>query len=78
MPAFAGMTIPIELLPTSFALRLGLRQIDGLREADVQRLVSIRDGIATELNPHLFAPPPPILSSPGLGTGDASNHRSVG
>jgi error-prone DNA polymerase len=29
---------------TSFALRLGLRQIDGLREADVQRLVAIRAG----------------------------------
>lgn len=41
-----------------FALRLGLRQIDGFREADAQRLVSIRDGIAAELNPHLFAPPP--------------------
>jgi error-prone DNA polymerase len=41
----------------TFALRLGLRQIDGLREADIQRLVSIRDGIASELLPHLFAPP---------------------
>ena len=39
-----------------FALRLGLRQIDGLREAEVQRLVSARNGIPAELNPHLFAP----------------------
>ncbi|HSD91995.1 MAG TPA: error-prone DNA polymerase [Methyloceanibacter sp.] len=29
-----------------FALRLGLRQIDGLREDDVKRLVAIRDGRA--------------------------------
>src|SRR5262245_62103381 len=43
----------------AFALRLGLRQIDGLREVEVQRLVSVRDGIPTELNPHLFAPPHP-------------------
>jgi len=28
----------------TFALRLGLRQIDGLREADAQKLVSVRDG----------------------------------
>ncbi len=28
-----------------FALRLGMRQIDGLREDDVQRLVSVRDGL---------------------------------
>ena len=27
------------------ALRLGMRQIDGLREADVQRLVSVRDAV---------------------------------
>ena len=40
----------------AFALRLGLRQIDGLREAEVQRLVSARNGIPAELNPHLFAP----------------------
>ncbi|HEX2447639.1 MAG TPA: error-prone DNA polymerase [Methyloceanibacter sp.] len=50
----------------AFALRLGLRQIDGLREDDVKRLVSIRDGIAADLNPHLFCPPHPTLSSPGL------------
>jgi error-prone DNA polymerase len=48
----------------AFALRLGLRQIDGLREDDVKRLVSIRDDVPTELNPHLFCPP--LLSSPGL------------
>jgi error-prone DNA polymerase len=29
----------------AFALRLGLRQINGLREADIQKLVSVRDGI---------------------------------
>ena len=39
------------------ALRLGLRQIDGLREDDVKRLVSIRDGLPADLDPHLFAPP---------------------
>ncbi len=32
----------------SFALRLGLRQIDGLREDDVKRLVSIRDRLPTK------------------------------
>ena len=32
----------------SFALRLGMRQIDGLREDDVQRLVSIRDHLPTK------------------------------
>jgi error-prone DNA polymerase len=41
----------------SFALRIGLRQIDGLREEDAKRLVSVRDGLPTDLNPHLFAPP---------------------
>jgi error-prone DNA polymerase len=49
-----------------FALRLGLRQIDGLREDDVKRVVSMRDGIPAELDPHLFAPPHQSLSSPGL------------
>jgi error-prone DNA polymerase len=63
--------------PETFALRLGLRQIDGLREDDVQRLVSIRDGIPSEFLPHLFAPPHPlIMSSPGL-TGRSSNHGSL-
>ena len=42
----------------AFALRLGLRQIDGLREEDVKRIVSERDGIPAEFNPHLFAPQP--------------------
>jgi error-prone DNA polymerase len=41
----------------TFALRLGMRQVDGLCEDDVKRLVSIRDGIPTEYLPHLFAPP---------------------
>ena len=50
----------------AFALRLGLRQIDGLREVEAQCLVSVRDGIPTELNPHLFAPPHP---SPCKGEG---------
>ena len=36
---------------SDFALRLGLRQIDGLREADVQRLVSVRERIAPESHP---------------------------
>ena len=53
-----------------FALRLGLRQIDGLREDDAKRLVSIRDALPADLNPHLFAPQP--MSSPGL-TGRSSN-----
>ena len=57
----------------SFALRLGLRQIDGLREDDVKRLVSIRDGLSAESMPHLFMPPHPVLSSPDL-TGRSSNH----
>jgi error-prone DNA polymerase len=59
------------------ALRLGMRQVDGLREDDVKAIVSIRDGIPAELNPHLFAPPQPSLSSPGL-TGRSSNHEDQG
>ncbi|MGH6804231.1 MAG: error-prone DNA polymerase, partial [Methyloceanibacter sp.] len=42
---------------SSFALRLGMRQIDGMREDDVKCLVSIRDRLPADLNPHLFAPP---------------------
>jgi error-prone DNA polymerase len=42
----------------NFALRLGLRQIDGMREDDVKRLVAIRDGLPEALNPHLFCPQP--------------------
>ncbi|MGI8725510.1 MAG: error-prone DNA polymerase [Methyloceanibacter sp.] len=55
----------------AFALRLGLRQIDGLREEDVKRIVSVRDGIPAELEPHLFAPPlaPDSLPSPSKGEG---------
>ena len=60
----------------TFALRIGLRQIDGLREEDVKRLVSVRDGIPAELNPHLFCPQPLPLSSPGL-TGRSSNHETL-
>ena len=61
----------------TFALRLGMRQVDGLREDDVKSIVSIRDGIPAELNPHLFAPPQPSMSSPGL-TGRSSNHEDQG
>ncbi len=50
-----------------FALRLGMRQIDGLREDDVKAIVSIRDGIPAEMNPHLFAPPLAASSSLPLG-----------
>ena len=51
------------------ALRLGMRQIDGLREADVQRLVSIRDCISADLN---F--PPPERGRVAMAFG----HRRVG
>src|SRR6185437_780073 len=37
---------------SSFALRLGMRQIDGLHEEDVKRLVSVRDGVPAESLPH--------------------------
>ena len=47
---------------SSFALRLGLRQIDGLREDDVKRLVSIRDGLPADLNPHLFCHPAHVIA----------------
>jgi error-prone DNA polymerase len=60
-----------------FSLRLGMRQVDGIREDDVKAIVSIRDGISVELNPHLFAPPQPSMSSPGL-TGRSSNHEDQG
>ncbi len=56
-------------------LRIGLRQIDGLREEDVKRLVSMRDGLPVEINPHLFCPQPLPLS-PGL-TGRSSNHETL-
>jgi error-prone DNA polymerase len=48
-----------------------MRQIDGLREDDVQRLVSIRDSVAADLNPHLFAPQP-APASPHPPWGGAS------
>ena len=47
-----------------FALRLGMRQVDGLREDDVKAIVSIRDGIPAEFHPHLFAPPQPSSHRP--------------
>jgi error-prone DNA polymerase len=47
-----------------FALRLGMRQVDGLREDDVKAIVSVRDGIPPEFLPHLFAPPLAASSIP--------------
>ena len=64
---------------SAFALRLGLRQIDGLREEDVRRIVAVREGVSPDLDPHLFAPPhlPFVpMSSPGL-TGRSSNHEPL-
>jgi error-prone DNA polymerase len=67
----------VELLLSSFALRLGMRQIDGMREDDVKRLVSIRDGISADLNPHLFAPPLAPSSIPPLdGEGGSAQGRA--
>src|SRR6476660_5043367 len=60
-----------------FALRLGMRQVDGLREDDAKAIVSTRDGIPAELNPHLFCPPQPLMSSPGL-TGRSSTSEDQG
>jgi error-prone DNA polymerase len=48
-----------------FALRLGMRQVDGLREDDAKSIVSIRDGIPPEFLPHLFAPPHPPTAQKG-------------
>ena len=60
-----------------FALRLGMRQVDGLREDDVKAIVSIRDGIPAELNPHLFAPPLATRSIPPLdGEGGSAEGRA--
>jgi error-prone DNA polymerase len=60
-----------------FALRLGLRQIDGLREDDVKRLVSVRYGVSPDLNPHLFAPPLAPNSIPPLdGEGGSAESRA--
>src|SRR5262249_20032574 len=60
-----------------FALGLGMRKIDGLREDDAKAIVSIRDGIPAKLNPHLFCPPHPLMSLPGL-TGRSSNPEGQG
>ena len=65
---------PVKEAGEAFALRLGMRQVDGLREDDVKAIVSIRDGIPAELAPHLFAPSQISMSSPGL-TGRSSNHE---
>ena len=64
----------------TFALRLGLRQIDGLREEDVKRIVSVRDGIAAEFEPHLFAPQPApdTFPSPEKGEGGDDQRSSSG
>jgi error-prone DNA polymerase len=65
----------------TFALRLGMRQIDGLREDDAKAIVSIRDGIPAELNPHLFAPPHPAANaspSPSKGEGGDDSRSSPG
>jgi error-prone DNA polymerase len=63
----------------TFALRLGLRQIDGLREVDIQRLVAIRDGLPADLNPHLFCPPHPPLLSLGhpLPQGEGARYKDM-
>ena len=75
-PACAQVARSAVAHKNAFALRLGLRQIDGLREDDVKRLVSIRDGLPAELNPHLVCSAHPLpMSSPGL-TGRSSNHRN--
>ncbi len=44
-PASAQVAQSAAQTKNAFALRLGLRQIDGLRETDIQRLVSIRDDL---------------------------------
>jgi error-prone DNA polymerase len=60
-----------------FALRLGMRQVDGLREDDVKRLVAVRDGLTEDLNPHLFMPPLAPGSIPPLdGEGDSAEGRA--
>ena len=60
-----------------FALRLGMRQIDGLREEDAKAIVSIRDGIPADLDPHLFAPPLTPSSIPPLdGEGGSAIGRA--
>jgi error-prone DNA polymerase len=60
-----------------FALRLGMRQVDGLREDDVKVIVSIRDGIPPEFLPHLFAPPLAASSIPPLdGEGGSAEGRA--
>ena len=66
----------LEQTKNTLALRLGMRQIDGLREDDVQRLVSVREGIQANLNPHLFRPP--LLPSPGKGEGGDDQRSSPG
>ena len=61
-----------------FALRLGMRQVDGLREDDVKAIVSVRDGIPADLNPHLFAPPLTADSAPLAGEHDYSKSSRRG
>ena len=75
-PSAQAARSALAQIKSTFALRLGLRQIDGLREADVQRLVSIRDYVAADLNPHLFCPP--LLPSPEKGEGGDDRWSSPG
>ena len=70
-PPFRGRGI-------KFALRLGMRQVDGLREDDVKTIVSIRDGIPDEFLPHLFAPPHPPTAQKGGATRKARLRRVMG
>jgi error-prone DNA polymerase len=69
----------LEPIYGNFALRLGLRQIEGLREADIQRLVSKRDRIPADLLPHLFAPPPQLIAAttPSSCKGEGSSSDFV-
>jgi error-prone DNA polymerase len=58
-----------------------MRQIDGLREDDAKAIVSIRDGIPADLNPHLFAPPYPMMNPsppPKKGEGGDNQRSSPG
>ena len=76
-------SVVVQIKNNSFALRLGMRQIDGLREDDAKTIVSIRDDIPPEFLPHLFAPPHPLLPSaqdrpfPNGERGNAAAFRDV-
>ena len=76
-------SVVAQIKNNSFALRLGMRQIDGLREDDAKTIVSIRDDIPPEFLPHLFAPPHPLLPSaqdrplPNRESGNAAAFRDL-